>query len=390
MSGKQLEIKIAQGAKPGEGGQLPGKKVSPYIAMLRRSKPGVPLISPPPHHDIYSIEDLSQLIFDLHQINPEAKVSVKLVAEIGIGTVAAGVAKANADVIQISGHDGGTGASPLSSIKHAGVPWELGVTEVHRVLMENDLRDRAILRADGGFKTGHDVVMAALMGAEEYGFGSVSMIAEGCIMARICHTNNCPVGVATQQEKLRKRFSGTPEHVVNFFYFVAQEVRSLLAHLGYRRLEDLIGRADLLTPRSNVQLTKTQSLNLDCLTNLPDVRSNRSWLNHEEVHSNGAVLDDELLADAEIAEAIRNQGAVTKNMPVLNTDRTVGARIAGQIAKQYGNTGFEGEITFNFRGAAGQSFGAFNLPGMKMVLEGEANDYVGKRNARRRNCDCAF
>ena len=378
MSGKQLEIKIAQGAKPGEGGQLPGKKVSPYIAMLRRSKPGVPLISPPPHHDIYSIEDLSQLIFDLHQINPEAKVSVKLVAEIGIGTVAAGVAKANADVIQISGHDGGTGASPLSSIKHAGVPWELGVTEVHRVLMENNLRDRAILRADGGFKAGHDVVMAALMGAEEYGFGSVSMIAEGCIMARICHTNNCPVGVATQQEKLRKRFSGTPEHVVNFFYFVAQEVRSLLAHLGYRHLEDIIGRADLLAPRSNVQLTKTQSLNLDCLTNLPDVRSNRSWLNHEEVHSNGAVLDDELLADAEIAEAIRNQGAIAKNVEALNTDRTVGARIAGQIAKQYGNTGFEGEMAFNFRGAAGQSFGAFNLPGMKMILEGEANDYVGK------------
>jgi glutamate synthase (ferredoxin) len=378
MSAKQLEIKIAQGAKPGEGGQLPGKKVSPYIAMLRRSKPGVDLISPPPHHDIYSIEDLAQLIFDLHQINPKAQVSVKLVAEIGIGTVAAGVAKANADIIQISGHDGGTGASPLSSIKHAGGPWELGVTEVHRVLLENQLRDRVILRADGGLKTGWDVVMAALMGAEEFGFGSISMIAEGCIMARICHTNNCPVGVATQQERLRARFTGIPDRVVNFFYFVAQEARSLMARLGYRRLDEIIGRTDLLKVREHAKLTKTQALNLDCLLNLPDVRENRNWLNHEEVHSNGEVLDDRVLSDAEIADAICSQGVVTKEMAIVNTDRTVGARIAGAIAKQYGNDGFEGEITLKFKGAAGQSFGAFNLPGMKLRLEGEANDYVGK------------
>ncbi len=378
MNAKQLEIKIAQGAKPGEGGQLPGKKVSPYIAMLRRSKPGVPLISPPPHHDIYSIEDLAQLIFDLHQINPEARVSVKLVAEIGIGTIAAGVAKANADVIQISGHDGGTGASPLSSIKHAGVPWELGLTEVHRVLMENELRDRVLLRADGGFKTGWDVMMAALMGAEEYGFGSVAMIAEGCIMARICHTNNCPVGVATQLEKLRERFTGMPEHVVNFFFFVAEEVRSLLARLGYRSLEEIIGRADLLKEREGVKLTKTDALNLNCLLHLPDTRENRSWLKHEDVHSNGAVLDNQLLSEPEIKEAIRNQGPVTKDIGILNTDRTVGARIAGAIAKQYGDTGFAGQITLKFKGAAGQSFGAFNLPGMTLILEGEANDYVGK------------
>ncbi len=378
MNAKQIEIKIAQGAKPGEGGQLPGKKVSPYIAMLRRSKAGVPLISPPPHHDIYSIEDLAQLIFDLHQINPEARVSVKLVAEIGIGTIAAGVAKANADVIQISGHDGGTGASPLSSIKHAGLPWELGVTEVHRVLMENQLRDRVLLRADGGFKTGWDVVMAALMGAEEYGFGSVAMIAEGCIMARICHTNNCPVGVATQREELRKRFTGMPEHVVNFFFFVAEEVRSLLARLGYRSLEDIIGRADLLEEREDIHLTKTSALTLDCLTQLPDTRENRSWLKHENVHSNGSVLDDQLLADSEIQEAIRNQGSITKNVGILNTDRTVGTRLAGAIARQYGNTGFEGQITLNFRGPAGQSFGAFNLAGMSLILDGEANDYVGK------------
>jgi glutamate synthase (ferredoxin) len=375
---QQLEIKISQGAKPGEGGQLPGKKVSPYIAMLRRSKPGVPLISPPPHHDIYSIEDLAQLIFDLHQINPTAKVSVKLVAEIGIGTVAAGVAKANADVIQISGHDGGTGASPLSSIKHAGVPWELGVTEVHRVLMENQLRDRVLLRADGGFKTGWDVMMAALMGAEEFGFGSISMIAEGCIMARICHTNNCPVGVATQQEKLRKRFTGMPEHVVNFFYFIAEEVRSLLARLGYRNLVDVIGRADLLKVRENVALTKTQSLNLDCLINLPDTRTDRSWLKHEAVHSNGPVLDDQFLSHAEIQAAIAQQSSVAYTSAVVNTDRTVGTRLAGAIAQKYGDTGFEGQITLNFTGSVGQSFGAFILPGMTLTLVGEANDYVGK------------
>ncbi|REJ55810.1 MAG: glutamate synthase large subunit [Microcystis aeruginosa DA14] len=378
MSGKQLEIKMAQGAKPGEGGQLPGKKVSSYIAMLRRSKPGVTLISPPPHHDIYSIEDLAQLIYDLHQINPRAKVSVKLVAEIGIGTIAAGVAKANADIIQISGHDGGTGASPLSSIKHAGSPWELGVTEVHRMLMENQLRHRVILRADGGLKTGWDILMAALMGAEEFGFGSISMIAEGCIMARVCHTNNCPVGVATQQERLRARFPGIPAHVVNFFTLVAEETRQLLAKLGYHSLNEVIGRADLLKVRSDARLTKTESLNLDCLLNLPDGRSDRSWLQHEEVHSNGAVLDDDILADSEIKQAIEQQGTVSKTYRIVNTDRSVGARIAGVIAQKYGNDGFEGEIKLNFQGAAGQSFGAFNLPGVNLHLEGEANDYVGK------------
>jgi len=378
MSGQQLEIKMAQGAKPGEGGQLPGPKVSSYIAMLRRSKAGVTLISPPPHHDIYSIEDLAQLIFDLHQINPVAQVSVKLVAEIGIGTIAAGVAKANADIIQISGHDGGTGASPLSSIKHAGSPWELGVTEVHRVLVENQLRDRVLLRADGGLKTGWDVLMAALMGAEEFGFGSVAMIAEGCIMARVCHTNNCPVGVATQQERLRARFSGVPENVVNFFYFIAQELRSLLAHLGYRSLNDVIGRADLLKVRSGVNLTKTHALNLDCLLNLPNVKEHRAWLTHEKVHSNGPVLDDEILADADIQEALTHQTQVFKTYKLVNTDRSVGTRLAGAIAKRYGNTGFEGEITLNFQGAAGQSFGAFNINGVILHLQGEANDYVGK------------
>ena len=378
MNAKQIEIKIAQGAKPGEGGQLPGKKVSPYIAMLRRSKPGVPLISPPPHHDIYSIEDLAQLIFDLHQINPQAKVSVKLVAEIGIGTIAAGVAKANADVIQISGHDGGTGASPLSSIKHAGVPWELGLTEVHQVLMENQLRDRVLLRVDGGLKTGWDIVMGALMGAEEFGFGSIAMIAEGCIMARVCHTNNCPVGVATQKEALRKRFTGVPEHVVNFFYFIAEEVRSLLANLGYHSLTEIIGRADLLQPLKNLKLTKIEALDLSVLTNLPDTREDRAWLAHEAVHSNGRGVDDKILANPDIQAAIQRQESVTLTTDIVNTDRAVGARIAGAIAKQYGNAGFEGQIQLNFQGSAGQSFGAFNLPGMILTLEGESNDYVGK------------
>ncbi|MEG3842985.1 glutamate synthase-related protein [Microcoleus sp. herbarium14] len=378
MNAKQIEIKIAQGAKPGEGGQLPGPKVSEYIAYLRRSKPGVTLISPPPHHDIYSIEDLAQLIFDLHQINPKAGVSVKLVSEVGIGTVAAGVAKANADVIQISGHDGGTGASPLSSIKHAGSPWELGLTEVHRVLMENNLRDRVLLRVDGGFKSGWDVIVGALMGAEEYGFGTVAMIAEGCIMARVCHMNTCPVGVTTQKEELRKRFPGTPEHVVNFFYFVAQEVQSLLAKLGYKSIADIIGRGDLLTMRAGVKLTKTQAINLDCLTKLPDTKTDRSFLIHGDVHTNGPVLDDDLLADAQIQSAIANQTSVSKSVKLVNTDRTVGARISGAIAKQYGNTGFSGQITLNCTGTAGQSFGAFNLPGMTLVLDGQANDYVGK------------
>jgi glutamate synthase (ferredoxin) len=378
MHAKQIEIKMAQGAKPGEGGQLPGKKVSPYIAMLRRSKPGVPLISPPPHHDIYSIEDLAQLIFDLHQINPKAGVSVKLVAEIGIGTIAAGVAKANADVIQISGHDGGTGASPLSSIKHAGLPWELGLTEVHKVLMANQLRDRVLLRVDGGLKTGWDVIMGALMGAEEYGFGSIAMIAEGCIMARVCHTNNCPVGVATQKEELRKRFTGIPEHVVNFFYFVAEEVRSLLARLGFRSLNEIIGRTDLLQPRDGVSLTKTDSLTLATLLDLPDVSTDRTWLEHGGIHSNGPVLDDEMLADADIQAAIANHGTVQKTFKVINTDRTVGARVSGAIAEQYGNSGFEGHLDLTFEGSVGQSFGAFNLPGMTLTLIGEANDYVGK------------
>ncbi|MFZ4804140.1 MAG: glutamate synthase large subunit [Synechococcus lacustris] len=377
-SGRQLEIKVAQGAKPGEGGQLPGPKVDPYIAWLRNSKAGVALISPPPHHDIYSIEDLAQLIHDLHQVHPAAQVSVKLVAEIGIGTIAAGVAKANADVIQISGHDGGTGASPLSSIKHAGGPWELGLTEVHRALLENGLRGRVLLRADGGLKTGWDVVIAALLGAEEYGFGSVAMIAEGCIMARVCHTNNCPVGVATQKEALRKRFTGLPEHVVNFFFFVAEEVRQLLSVLGVARLEDLIGRTELLEARP-VALAKTKALDLSCLLNPIPAAADRQWLRHATAaHGNGPILEDQLLADPELLAAIEGHGHVARTLAILNTDRSVGARLAGEIAARHGNTGFQGQLDLTYEGAAGQSFGAFVLQGMNLRLVGEANDYVGK------------
>ncbi len=377
-SGQQLEIKVAQGAKPGEGGQLPGPKVDAYIGWLRNSKPGVALISPPPHHDIYSIEDLAQLIHDLHQVHPAAKVSVKLVAEIGIGTIAAGVAKANADVIQISGHDGGTGASPLSSIKHAGSPWELGLSEVHRSLLANGLRNRVLLRADGGLKTGWDVLMAALLGAEEYGFGSVAMIAEGCIMARVCHTNNCPVGVATQKEALRKRFTGLPEHVVNFFLYVAEEVRQLLSVLGVARLEDLIGRVELLHPRQ-VALAKTSALDLTCLLAPLPGSDDRSWLRHDsQAHGNGVILEDQLLVDPEVLAAIEQHGQVVRRLPIVNTDRSVGARLAGEVAARHGNKGFKGLLDLCFEGAAGQSFGAFNLQGMNLRLEGDANDYVGK------------
>lgn len=377
-SGKQLEIKVAQGAKPGEGGQLPGPKVDKYIAWLRNSKPGVALISPPPHHDIYSIEDLAQLIHDLHQVHPAAPVSVKLVAEIGIGTIAAGVAKANADVIQISGHDGGTGASPLSSIKHAGGPWELGLTEVHRALLENGLRNRVLLRADGGLKTGWDVVIAALLGAEEYGFGSIAMIAEGCVMARVCHLNSCPVGVATQKENLRQRFTGVPEHVVNFFWYVAEEVRQLMSLLGVARLEDLIGRSDLLKPRG-VALAKTKCVDLSSLLAPISGSEHRSWLTHSsQAHGNGPILEDQLLADPELMAAIESQRSVRRTVEIINTDRSVCARLAGEIAQRYGNRGFSGQLDLTFRGAAGQSFGAFLVQGMNVRLEGEANDYVGK------------
>lgn len=387
MSAQQLEIKVAQGAKPGEGGQLPGAKIDKYIATLRNSKPGVTLISPPPHHDIYSIEDLAQLIYDLHQINPKAGVSVKLVSEVGIGTVASGVAKAGADIIQISGHDGGTGASPASSIKHAGSPWELGLVEAHSTLLNNGLRERVLLRADGGLKSGWDVVMAAAMGAEEYGFGTIAMIAEGCIMARICHTNKCPVGVTTQNEALRKRFPGTPDNVVTFFGYVAEEVRHILAELGYKSLEEMIGQPGILQPRENLRLKKTSSIDvsyvLDNLVCEPKFGENlcdisRDWLKHGPVVSNGFTFDDKVLGDNDVMKAINEHGQVRKSYKVNNLDRSAFARVSGVIAQKYGDNNFQGNLAFDLTGAGGQSFAAFLSKGMEISLKGYANDYVCK------------
>merc|ERR1712176_633667 len=395
VTAKQLEIKMAQGAKPGEGGQLPGPKVSDYIAGLRASKQGVTLISPPPHHDIYSIEDLAQLIHDLHAINEKAGVSVKLVSSVGIGTVACSVAKAGADVIQISGADGGTGASPLSSIKNAGLPWELGLAEAHSALLNNNLRDRVLIRVDGGIRTGRDIAISAMMGAEEFGFGTIAMISEGCVMARVCHLNTCPVGVTSQKEQLRKKFPGTPDHVVNFFEFVAEEVRELLAHLGYTRLEDLIGRADLLreSRRQKNRVAKTKGIELGpYFSGMPNTELDRSFLKttNEEgevcekadiVHRNGGSsdLDRELINNSDVQNVIsENTGEALVQYDVKNTDRSVCAMLAGDIARAHGNKGFKGVIKATFRGSAGQSFAPFGLNGLNVRLIGEANDYVGK------------
>jgi len=389
MSASQLEIKIAQGAKPGEGGQLPGKKIDNYIAMLRKSKPGVTLISPPPHHDIYSIEDLAQLIHDLHQINPKAGVSVKLVSEVGIGTVASGVAKAGADIIQISGHDGGTGASPMTSIKHAGSPWELGLVESHSSLRRNDLRERVLLRVDGGLKSGWDVVMAAAMGAEEYGFGTIALIAEGCIMARICHTNKCPVGVTSQNEELRKKFPGTPDNVVTFFGYVAEEVRHILARLGFTSLEQVVGRPGVLEPRDDVQLKKARHVDTSFIIDSllcegmfckrgADGAEDRSWLTHGPPTSNGRTFDDIVLEEAAVQDAISSHAQLDREYVIRNVDRSSFARLSGFIASLYGDDGFKGKLQFRLSGAAGQSFCAFIGRGIEVQLSGYANDYVGK------------
>ncbi len=377
MSAQQLEIKMAQGSKPGEGGQLPGHKVSTDIARVRHTIPGISLISPPPHHDIYSIEDLAQLIYDLKMINPKAKVSVKLVAEAGVGTIAAGVAKAHADVILISGHDGGTGASPLSSIKNAGLPWELGLAETQQTLRLNRLREKVILRADGGMKTGRDILLAALFGAEEYGFGTAAVVATGCVMTRQCHLNTCPVGVATQDPKLRARFTGTPEMVVNYLRFVAQEVRELMAAMGARTLEEIIGRTELLRRRERMDLNdKSTTVDLHMMLEALDAgpRTHQQERNDWE---HDTPLDEQILTDAR--DAIKTRAAVKLAYPVRNIHRTVGARVAGVIATQYGDKGLPvGTIQVALEGTAGQSFGAFCINGMRLTLVGEANDYVGK------------
>ncbi|MBM3559479.1 MAG: glutamate synthase large subunit, partial [Alphaproteobacteria bacterium] len=372
---REIEIKIAQGAKPGEGGQLPGFKVSGMIARLRHATGGVTLISPPPHHDIYSIEDLAQLIYDLKQINPDARVCVKLVAQSGIGTVAAGVAKAHADVILISGHAGGTGASPQSSIKYAGLPWELGLSEVHQVLTLNRLRHRVRLRTDGGIKTGRDVVMAAMLGAEEYGIGTASLVAMGCIMVRQCHANTCPVGVCSQDEKLRARFTGTPEKVINLFTFVAEEVREILATLGFRTLDEVIGRSDLLhqVSRGNPYL---DDLDLNPILVRADAGDYiaRCTTDYNEVPE---TLDAQMIRDAE--PLFRDGEKMQLAYNIRNTQRAIGARISSRITRQFGMTGLApGHVTARLRGSAGQSLGAFAVQGLKLEVLGDANDYTGK------------
>ncbi|MEK9930190.1 MAG: glutamate synthase large subunit [Rhodospirillaceae bacterium] len=373
---REIEIKIAQGAKPGEGGQLPGIKVSSVIARLRHSTPGVTLISPPPHHDIYSIEDLSQLIYDLKQINPDAKVCVKLVAQSGIGTIAAGVAKAKADVILVSGHSGGTGASPQSSIKFAGLPWEIGLAEVHQVLSLNGLRHRVTLRTDGGLKTGRDVVIAALLGAEEFGIGTTSLIAMGCIMVRQCHSNTCPVGVCTQSQALRDKFSGTPEKVVNLFSFIAEEVREILAKLGVRSLSDVIGRTDLLMQvrRGNPHL---DDLDLNPLLVKADPGENPLGLASAERNEVPDTLDAQMIKDA--LPALEGGEKMQLAYNIQNTQRAIGTRLSSMITKRFGMTGLQpGHITVRLRGSAGQSIGAFAVQGLKLEVFGDANDYVGK------------
>jgi glutamate synthase (NADPH/NADH) large chain len=378
INADELQIKVAQGAKPGEGGQLPGYKVDKVIAKLRNSTPGITLISPPPHHDIYSIEDLAQLIFDLKNANPRAKISVKLVSETGVGTVAAGVAKAHADLIVISGTEGGTGASPTSSIKHAGLPVELGLAETQQTLVLNNLRGRVKLQTDGQLKTGHDVIKMALLGAEEYGFATSSLIVLGCIMMRKCHLNTCPAGIATQDEALRKRFIGKYNNLINFFTFIAQEVREILAEMGYRSLEDIIGRSDLLEQDGSVGNWKTKGVDLSGLLHFPE--EGRKYPLHntmEQDHKVDEVLDRKLIEEARPALQIGSR--VWMAYPVTNIDRTVGAMLSGEVSKVYGEEGLvKNTINCSFTGSAGQSFGAFLVKGVSFRLEGDANDYLGK------------
>jgi glutamate synthase (NADPH/NADH) large chain len=374
---EELEIKIAQGAKPGEGGQLPGMKVTDLIARLRHSTKGVTLISPPPHHDIYSIEDLAQLIYDLKQINPTVKVCVKLVASSGVGTIAAGVAKAKADVILISGHNGGTGASPATSIKYAGLPWEMGLTEAHQVLAMNKLRDRVTLRTDGGLRTGRDIVMAAMMGAEEYGIGTAALIAMGCIMVRQCQSNTCPVGVCTQDESLRAKFTGNADKVVNLITFYAQEVRELLASLGARSLDEVIGRADLLTQVSRGS-AHLDDLDLNPLLITVDGASQIVYDREKPRNEVRDTLDAEIVRDA--ARFLKDGEKMQLSYAVQNTHRTVGARTSSHIVRRFGmrNALQPDHLTVTLTGSAGQSLGAFAAPGLKLIVHGEANDYVGK------------
>ncbi|THH41458.1 glutamate synthase large subunit [Neolewinella litorea] len=374
----ELQIKMAQGAKPGEGGQLPGHKVDDWIGRVRKSTPGVGLISPPPHHDIYSIEDLAQLIFDLKNANRRARINVKLVSKAGVGIIASGVAKAHADAILISGHDGGTGASPLSSIRHAGLPWELGLAESHQTLVRNRLRDRVTLQTDGQLRTGRDLVIATLLGAEEYGVATAALIVEGCIMMRKCHVNTCPVGIATQNAELRKRFTGDPEHVINFFRFLAEDMRSIMAELGFRTVNEMVGRVEHLKMNSEVEHWKYRSLDLSPIL-YKEVADESVGLYKrvEQDHGISDVLDRRLITSAKLA--LEELESVTGSFDIKNTDRSVGAMLSNEISRRFHGEGLpDGTIRFRFRGSAGQSFGAFSAKGIEFLLEGEANDYFGK------------
>lgn len=378
VNADELQIKMAQGAKPGEGGQLPGKKVDENIGRVRHSTPGIDLISPPPHHDIYSIEDLAQLIFDLKCVNPSSRVSVKLVSEVGVGTVAAGVAKAHADSILISGHDGGTGAAPLSSVKHAGIPWELGLSETQQVLLLNGLRSRVVLQTDGQLKTGRDVVVAALLGAEEYVFATTLLVVMGCTMLRKCHSNTCDMGIATQDPELRKRFKGKPEYIINFLTFIAQEVREYMAQLGFRSINEMIGRVDKLDTKDAVTHWKAKKLDFSNILYKPDMPKRiKPYCTVAQDHGLDKCMDYKLIEIAK--EALNDKKSVVGNFEIKNVDRAVGAMLSGKIAKLYGEAGLEEDtIKYYFTGSAGQSFGAFGMKGLTLALEGDANDYVGK------------
>ena len=379
VNADDLQIKMAQGAKPGEGGELPGHKVYPWIAKTRHSTPGVGLISPPPHHDIYSIEDLKQLIHDLKNANDRARVHVKLVAEVGVGTVAAGVSKAHADVVLISGHDGGTGAARLTSIKHAGAPWELGLAETQQTLLLNGLRDRIVVQVDGQLKTGRDVVIAALLGAEEFGFATAPLVVSGCIMMRVCHLDTCPVGVATQNPELRKKFSGKPEFVVNFFEFIAEEVRELLAALGFRTIEEAIGHVEMLDVHRAVEHWKARGLDLSPILATPVNKYEQTmFCSKPQDHGLDRALDRELIADAR-AVLESGEGQLRKSYDIRNTNRTVGTMLGSELTRRWGGDGLpDGTIDLTFHGSAGQSFGAFVPRGIVLRLEGDANDYFGK------------
>ncbi len=379
VNARELQIKMAQGAKPGEGGQLPGPKVYPWIARVRHSTPGVGLISPPPHHDIYSIEDLAELIHDLKNANHHARISVKLVSEVGVGTIAAGVAKAHADVVLVSGHDGGTGASPQTGIKHAGLPWELGLAETHQTLLLNDLRSRIIVETDGQLKTGRDVVIAALLGAEEFGFATAPLVAMGCIMMRVCHLNTCPVGVATQDPELRKRFAGRPEHVVNFMRMIAEEVRELMAQLGFRQMNKMIGRSDRLEVRHAIEHWKARGLDFSRILYQPEVPTEVGrFCQIPQDHGLEEAMDNTVLKKL-CAPAIERREKVLATLPIRNVNRVVGTLIGSEITRKWGAEGLpEDTIEIHFAGSAGQSFGAFMPRGMTFLLEGDANDYVGK------------